>query len=231
MGPGLLQRAPPPVLALLGRVPVTRPGDVEDGPVTQPEQVRGSLPRGGGLVHVDHRLSRQAGDPTRAGDDREVGEQGRRRTGRQVAGHLDDQTLDPAVQQALHALADRAGPEIGDGGQGDGVAVPAGRLVDAEQPAGRAAQGRADHEHADGVGPLAGQRPGGHVRPVAQLLDRRVDLVAHVRTDVRGVVDDPGDGLLGDAGALGHVDHDHPPSGGTHRGHAVSPFDVSVLTA
>ena len=64
--------------------------------------------------------------------------------------------------------------------------------------------------------------------PVAQLLDGRVDLVPDVRTDVRGVVDHAGDGLLGDAGAFGHVDHDHSPGGRSHRGHAVSP---SMLTA
>ena len=61
------------------------------------------------------------------------------------------------------------------------------------------------------VRPVARRRPM-HVRPVAELVDRPLHLLAHLRADVRVVADDVGDGLHRDAGVLRHVLKPDPPS-------------------
>jgi len=62
-------------------------------------------------------------------------------------------------------------------------------------------------DHPNGPRPAGDQCPGSGVASVAEFLDRGEHPVARGRKDVREVVEDARDRLMGDAGDAGHVGH------------------------
>ena len=133
----------------------------------------------------------------------------------EVGRDLQDKAFDTTSEEVCHPVGDRLRLDVRQRGQGDAVAVPARCSFDTEDTTSRAVESGAHRQHPDHVGPVARQRLRRHVGAVAQFLDRGVDLVPDVRSDVGGVVDHTGDRLLRYPGPLRNVDHDNASSVGT----------------
>ena len=117
----------------------------------------------------------------------------------------DDDAVHALVEERVDGAGDARGVAFHRVDHAEGVArVPDDPFHTHEQRGGTV-QGRPQRHHADGAGASGGQRPGGVVAPVAELLGGFEDAPAHLGGDVRLVVEDPRHRLLRDPGQPGHV--------------------------
>ena len=142
-----------------------------------------------------------------------------------VVGAADqDDRLDALVAQVADRVDELLAGQALQVGRADEVAGLATGRLDGAVHGARAPEAALGADHADGRRAPGDQRAGGGVGAVAELPDRLQHPLAGLRAQVVLAVDDPRDGLVGDAGEAGDVGHHRRPSAGGRGA-------VSVTTA
>jgi hypothetical protein len=110
-------------------------------------------------------------------------------------------------------------------GNRDPEALGARGPLDRAQRGARTEHPAVEAQHADPVRPPRDQSPCERVRAVVELPHRGDHAFARLGADVRVVVEDPRDGLVGDAREGGHVVHHRPPA---LVGHPLRPSSMAT---
>ena len=175
------------------------------GAVTKVQQVAGS--QTSTLDLVDPRSQSGGGQVTLDHHERHPDVQRLRQAERLLMSGDDHHCLDGLVKNAVNSLPQRSRRDLGEPGQRQAIPSGAGSGLEPEHDAGRTEVIHVRGDHANSPRPPGHQRPGGRVAPVSQLLDRGEHPRPGSRTDRREVVEDPRDGLMGNARDVGHVLH------------------------
>ncbi len=123
---------------------------------------------------------------------------------------------DPAhtkLLQVREGLADRGGVQVGQRGDVHDPAVAARGLLDRQKDACGTEERGVRRHHPDRPGPRRDESPGGGIRSIMEARDRVLDPEPGLRTHRRGVIDHPGDRLVGNACQPGNVVHHCRSSG------------------
>ena len=182
---------------------------MHDGLVAEREQVRGG--QAGALGVVDTRGQRRLGEVTLDDHDGDVQPERVRLAQHALVRDDHHERLDGLLEQLVHRRAQRLPRHREEADGREPVRrVPGGRL-EREQHVGRPELAGAPGHHAERPRPRRRELFGREVAAVLQLLDGGHHPVVRVRPDPRHAVQHPGDGLVRDARASGHVRHPRHP--------------------
>ena len=227
---GRLQHRAPALDAPSRRRPILGPGDVRHRPVAEIEQQARRRGRAGGLVDRDHGHHGLRRVPDR--DQRYVHLLAVELARDPVLPGVEEDPVDALSLQLVERPEQRSAVERGEPGDAHGVSVRVGGALEPELHRGRPERDRVGADDPERLRPTGHQRLRGGVRAIVQPAHRREHPIARVPAHVAVRIDHARDGLLRDAGELGHVAHRCGPSPrslrSARRGHCASMTHASV---